>query len=211
MDDLMAVRDEIAKQIKKANNKDLSNMVSFVWTPIKTNQQLDFLWFDMHANMNALGRASDAFVASGGEAAVGALAAQTAECAAGIVTHEQIYEPSEPLGGDDGPVIVESFVCELHEGKTIADARAAVNNWQGAIESLGIYDDYVAYMQTPVVSQFPANLYYFAGHSNMTDYAARVSAYSTSAAGVEADRRFNEVHRCTSALWSGQLVIGSMQ
>ena len=208
IDDLMAIRDVIAEQIEKADNADLSNQVSLLWTPVKTNGQLDFLWFDMHENLNAMGRAASAFESSGGAAAVDALAAETVQCAAGIVTHEAIYQGDEPVGGP-GPVLVESYRCELHPGKTVADAREAVDYWRGVIDDLDGYDSFAAYMQTPVVSQSSADLYYFVVHADIAEYAARTSTYRTSKGGMEADSRFNAVHRCESGLWNGEVVVGS--
>ncbi len=210
MDDLMAIRDVIVEQIEKANNEDLSNQVSLLWTPVKTNGELDFLWFDMHENLNAMGRAASAFESSGGAAAIDALAAKTVQCAAGIVTHEAIYQGDEPIGGP-GPVLVESYRCELHPGKTVVDAREAVDYWRGVIDDLDGYDSFAAWMQTPVVSQSSADLYYFVVHADMAEYAARTSTYRASKGGMEADSRFNAVHRCESALWTGEVVVGSFQ
>lgn len=206
-DDLMSVRDFYVGEIAKIGSADLGNMVSFLWTPYKAATDWDFLWFDMHENMNAMGRAADAFDNSASAAPVAARFEEVSECpSAGIVTHEQIHEATEDFGGE-GPVIVESFACTFHPGKGVADARAVVELWQKTIDDLGIYESYSAFMQIPVVSGTGMDLYYFGVHTNMTDYAARTSAYRTSAAGMDTDGRFDEVHRCNSALWQGRIII----
>jgi len=210
MDDLMAIRDVIEKEVENSDDADLSNQVSFLWTPVKTNGEIDFLWFDMHASLNAMGRASMAFESSDAGATVGELAAETVQCATGIVTHDTIYQGSE-LPGGEGPVLVESYRCELRPGKTVADAQQVVESWRGVIDSLSGYDSFVGYMQTPVVSQSSADLYYFLVHADIAEYAARTSTYRTSETGAEVDARFNDVHRCESALWNGQVVVGSLQ
>ena len=76
MDDLMAIRDVIAQEIENSNDADLSNQISILWTPVKTNGQIDFLWFDMHASLNAMGRAARAFERSDAGAKVAELAAE---------------------------------------------------------------------------------------------------------------------------------------
>ncbi len=210
MDDLMAIRDVIAEEVENSNDADLSSQVSFLWTPVKTNGQRDFVWFDMHASLNAMGRAAKAFENSNAGAKVSELAAETVQCAAGIVTHDTIYQGSEQPSGE-GPVLVESYICELHPGKTVADAQMVVESWRRVIDDLNGYDSLVAYMQTPVVSQSSADLYYFLVHADLAEYAARTSNYRTSKSGMEVDSRFNEVHRCESSLWAGEVVVGSLQ
>ena len=209
MDDVMAIRDALQEVVEEAGDEDLSNMVSFLWTPVKTNGDIDFLWFDMHADMNAMARAEAAFQAAGGPDAIGQMAAETADCGAGIVTHETIAQGSVPFAADDGPALVQSFVCTLRPGKTLDDARGAVKNWQKVIADLGGYDNYAAYLQTPVISSSEADLYYFEVHQNLQDLAARFTAYGGSKAGQDADRRFNTVHRCNAALWNGQVIMGT--
>ncbi|MCZ6659529.1 MAG: hypothetical protein O7C67_19765 [Gammaproteobacteria bacterium] len=207
LDDLMAVRDLLVEEIAKIGSADLSNQVTFLWTPFKATTDWDFLWFDMHENLNAMGRASDAYENSEAPAVLGPRFAEVLECpSSGIVTHEQIFEAAEEFVGD-GPALVESFACTFHPGKGVADAREAVEFWQKTIDDLGIYKSYSAFMQIPLVSGTGADLYYFAVHANMTDYAARTSAYRTSAAGMEADSRFDDVQRCNSSLWLGQIII----
>lgn len=210
MDDLMAIRDVIARGVENSDDADLSNQVSFLWKPVKTNGQIDFLWFDMHASLNAMGRAAKAFGNSDAGATVAELAAETVQCASGIVTHETIYQGSEQPSGE-GPVMVESYRCELRPGKTVADAQQVVESWRGVIDDLSGFDSFVGYMQTPVVSQSSADLYYFLVHADMAEYAARTSTYRTSKGGMEVDIRFDAVQQCESALWTGEVVVGSLQ
>jgi NifU-like protein involved in Fe-S cluster formation len=209
MDDVMAIRDALEEVIEEAGDEDLSNRVSFLWTPVKTNGEIDFLWFDMHADMNAMARADAAFEAAGGPDVIGQMAAETVDCGSGIVTHETIAQGSVPFAANgEGPALVQSFVCTLHPGKTLDDARGAVKNWQKVIADLGGYDNYAAYLQTPVISSSSADLYYFEVHQNLQDLARRFTAYGNSKAGQDADRRFNSVHRCNAALWAGEVIIG---
>ena len=209
MADLESVRDFVVEQIDKIGSPALSAMVSFVWTPYKTNTQADFLWFNMNENLNALGRAADAFNNSEEGAAAQARFGKVANCAAaGIVYHDQIYDGSEEISvPEGGAALLETFTCKLNPGKTLDDARAAVNVWRGVLDGLGMHTSYDAYMQTPLVASTPYDLLYFAVHNNMTDYAARQTAYVTSDAdadaGAEADRGFAEVHHCDSAMWWG--------
>ena len=207
VDDLLAARDRLVEEIAKIGSADLSNQVSFLWTPIKGSTGYDFIWFDMAENMNAMGRAFDAFGNSGAPAVMDPIFQSLSECSStGIVTHDQIFEATEDFGGE-GPIVVESFACNFHPGKGVADARAAVETWQKAVEGLGIYQSYSAFMQTPVISGTGRDLYYFAVHANMTDYAARTSAYRSSKAGMAADAGFDDVQRCDSSLWNGQIII----
>jgi hypothetical protein len=210
MDDVMEIRDELAKQIEKTGNADLSNRVSILWTPVKTDQQIDFLWFDLHESLNAMGRAEAAFVASGGSAVINGMAAETVRCGAGIVTHEQIYAGPSQLDGQ-GAVVVESYRCNLRPGKSVADAAEVVEDWAKVIDGLDGFDTFQGYMQTPVISSAPSDLYYFLVHADIAEFAARTTAYRTSKGGMAVDARFNDVHRCDSALWNGEVVIGSLQ
>lgn len=209
MKDVMTIRDALVKEIEKTGNADLTDRVSLLWTPTKTNGDIDFLWFDMHASIDAMGRAQRAFEESGGSARINAMAEKVLDCASGIVTHDEIYQGSGEMG--QGPVVVESYRCMLHPGQTIADAQAAVGYWQEVIRSLSGFDSFAGYMQTPVISQSSADLFYFLVHPTIADFATRLSTYRASPGGMEAERRFARVHRCESALWSGEVVVGSLQ
>lgn len=205
MSDLESARDFLVEQIDKIGSPDLSAGVSFVWTPYKANTQADFLWFDMSANLSALGRAADAYNNSEEGKAAEARFGEISNCgAAGIVNHEQIYDGGEDISPpEDGAALLEFFSCKLNPGKTLADARAAVDVWHAAIEGLGTHTSYDAYMWTPLVATTDYDLSYFAVHNNMTDYTARQTAYITSDAGAKADAGFGEVHHCDAALWWG--------
>ena len=207
--DLMSVRDFLVKQIDQIGSEDLSAMESFVWVPYMSSTAADYMWFNMSENLNAWGRAVDAFNNSDEGAAVGQRSSEVSHCVgAGLVTHEQIYDGGEAINPPEGAsALLETFACELEDGKTLADARAAVEYWQGVIKGLGTHTSYVAYMQTPLVNESPYDLFYFAVHNNATDYAARQTAVLTSKDGAEANRRFAEVQRCAAGLYWGTPII----
>jgi len=207
--DLMSARDVLVGQIEKIGSEDLSAMASFVWMPYMSNTAADFMWWNMNANLNAWGRAADAFNNSDEGAAAGQAFGEVAQCVgAGLVAHDEIYDGGEEISvPEGGSALLETFACELRDGKTLADAREAVEYWQGVIKGLGTHTSYRAYMHTPLVNESPYDLFYFAVHNNATDYAARQTAYLTSKGGAEAGRRFGEVQRCAAGLYWGSPII----
>ena len=216
MADLEGARDVLLEQFGKMGSTDLDDMISFVWTPFMGGAQIDFLWFNMNQNLNAWGRATDAYNGSEHSAAAQAAFDEMSECVnSGVAMAEVIYDGGElqasAIAQAGGAAFIEAFNCTLRPGKTVADARAAVENWQGVIKDLGMYDSYLAYMMTPLVASGTTDVFYFAAHPDATSYAARQTAYLTSDAGAAADARFNEVHRCTASLWHGHPYITAEQ
>ncbi len=216
MADLEGARDVLLEQVGKMGSKDLDDMISFVWTPFMGGADIDFLWFNMNANLNAWGRATDVANDSEHSAAVQAAFDEMSECVnSGVAMADVIYDGggmnASAITSSSGAAFVEAFNCSLRPGKTVADARAAVENWQTVIKDLGIYDSYIAYMMTPLIASGTTDVFYFAAHPDATSYAARQTAYLTSDAGVAADAGFNEVHRCTASLWFGHPFISVEQ
>jgi hypothetical protein len=208
MADLDAARDFLVAQTKKMGSKDVGKSTTFLWTPFKTSTDWDFLWFNMHENLNALGRDQDAYNNSPEGEAIGAKFGEIVECAAGIFAHEQIYDGGQDQDTDSRPVILESFACTLNAGKSMSDVRDAVAFWKKQVDALGIYKGaYDAYMQTPLIASAARDVYFFGVHPSMTEYAKRTTAYATSEGGMAADQRFDAVQSCSSSLWFGQVYI----
>lgn len=191
-------------QIDEIDNDALSGMDAFVWAPFKVNADLDLLWFSVYPNLNAFGSATDAMSGEAG-AAVGERYDAVGDCTSSLHSVEQIYGDEDATFED--PTMIEAFRCKLHEGKGRSDVDATLDNWRGAMDSVGGPDPYTAFMMTPIASGAGYDVYYFGVHQSATDYAARSTAWLNSAPARDIDRQFSELHDCESSLWFGRQVI----
>ena len=203
IDDLMSARDFLVEQFDELG-VDYGNTI--LWTPYKTNNELDFLWFNNYANLNQYGSQSEIF----DDSLQGQHALQRFNnivlCTSGLVTQEQIYDGGSPPVTSPSAMVF-SAACTLRPGKTMADVTPAVNHYVQVLDDLGTHSAYVAYMQTPIISSAGRDVYFYGVYDSIAAYAARNTELLTSEGGVAVGAHFNEVLACETALWNGEIII----
>ena len=196
-------------QIEKIGSADLSASRAFLWEPNVTTTEYDVLWFANYDNLNALARANDAIADSPDGQATTAKFIEVVDCDSAILLSETIYE-GEGDAVSDNQALLESYVCELNDGKTLDDARAVTKDWAALIATLPTTGAMLAFMRTPLIGNVPFDLTYLLVHDGMTQYAQRQTEYMSSG-GNDLTDRFNEVHNCESGLWNGRQVVPAQE
>ena len=207
--DLDEATDFFNAQIEKIGSADLSASRAFLWEPNVTVTERDVLWLANYDNLNALGRANDAIDASPDGQAAMARFNEVVDCDSVILLSETIYE-GEGDAVSDNQALLESYVCELNDGKTLDDARAVTKDWAALIATLPTTGAMLAFMRTPLIGNVPFDLTYLLVHDSMTQYAQRQTEYMSSG-GNDLTDRFNEVHNCESGLWNGRQVVPAQE
>jgi len=210
MKDVEAVANYFAAERSKIASPALQKMVSRTWTPTVGRVPFDFVWFNSNLTYTEWGAATKAFNASPVGADVLARFNAVADCpSTGLYATEMLFNnlADKPFDGD--AVVIESFLCTLHEGKSLADSDAAIAAWkpvfEKAVGSTGA-SSFVG-RRTPIISGADFDLSYFAVWQDAATYAATNEAYRMNPNGVKADGMFNSAHRCQSALFVGHTLI----
>ena len=205
MADLDEATDFFNGQIAKIGSADLSAYQAFVWEPYVGKTDYDFLWFGAHANLNTLARAQTAIDDTAEGQAAGAKFNAILKCDSAIAYSEVIYDgEGEPVSDDQA--LLESYVCQLHDGKTLDDARAVLKDWKALVATLPSTGSMTALMRRPFIANTPIDLSYVLVHDDLKQFGERTTNYQA-AGGDKLDARFNEVHNCESGLWTGRRVV----
>ena len=205
IDDVDEATEFFKKQIEKIDSADLNAYQAFLWEPYVGRTDYDFLWFGAHANLNALARAQSALEGSKEGQAASEEFDDIVKCSSAIALTEVIYDgEGEPVS--DGQALIESYVCQLREGKTVADARAVVKDWSALMATLPTTGSMTALMRVPLIANTPTDIAYVLVHDDLEQFGQRTTAYQNGG-GRELDARFNGVHNCESGLWKGRQVV----
>jgi hypothetical protein len=204
MTDIDSATEYYKSVIARLNDPALNAMEAYIWTPFRAQTDVDSVWFSIHANLNAFGAVSDLLSGEDGQA-VQARYFEHADCGASLMELTPIY--SAETVEFTRPTIIEAFRCSLNPGKTMADVQPVVEEWRAWIEGQGGWDNYMAFMMTPIAAATPFDLYYFGVHENASAYAARTTETITSDTGSAINAKFGEVHRCEATTWIGRNVI----
>ncbi|MCZ6656431.1 MAG: hypothetical protein O7C67_03985 [Gammaproteobacteria bacterium] len=206
MAELQTATDNFNAALGNLDSEDVAAMRAFLWVPYRSNTEYDALWFSNHANLNAMGRATSAMA---GDAAASAAVAgfdDVVDCDSAINYSEQIYAGEGPPVTTP-PALLESYICELNDGKTVDDARAAASAWSAHVGNIASYSNAIAFMRTPFISGFPFDVSYLIVHDSVEEFAARNTDYMNSD-GVEAiDAGFNAVQTCRGSLFTSTRVV----
>ena len=108
------------------------------------------------------------------------------------------------------PPIVETFACNLASGKDAKDIESATSFWRQQVEKLDNVDlnQYSAWSVFPVRSSLPADFFWLGASPNMNVWARGAAAYAQSAEGAAAEAKFAKLGKCTSNVWSSELLYG---
>lgn len=202
--DSKSARDFFVDVIAEIGSPELSAMISFLWWPHTGSFEVDALWFDYHANLNAYGKATDAYWESDYVAGTEALFANVSTCSSSLHFQRQVY-----TGGElevSIPAAIQAYRCSFNPGRDMEDVEEALEDWSEVNRGLG-NTEMDAYMFAPIVNSSPYDVAYFNVFANWSDYSAVMTRYLTSEVGQEMDARWLDIHSCENSLWNGERII----
>ena len=207
MAELQAVTDNFNAALGNLDSEAAANLeAAYLWVPYRSNTSYDVIWTSGYANLNAMGRFTSAVEADAAATAAVAAFDGVVDCDSTIQLSEQIYAGEGPAVTSP-PALLESYICELNDGKTIADARAAATAWSEHIGNIASYGSANAFMRTPLISGFDGDLSYLIVHNSVEEFAARNTDYMNSD-GVDAiGAGFGAAHTCRSGLFMSNRVV----
>ena len=212
-DDLDMVVDFYKKQRGKINSPEVNKMVSRVWTPFRGNAGFDFVWFNSNMTYTEWGRVVDAFDNTDVGRAVLERFNEVADCSVSGLAINELLVQTEKQFEDDGEVMVESYRCQLHPGKSVEDSDAALAAWKPAfekvIEATGAAS--VVLRRIPVITGSNFDLSYLAVWDDGTSMADNNSAFLTDPGSAKSGSLFADTHRCQSALFKSRTVVAAPQ
>jgi hypothetical protein len=152
----------------------------------------------------------NAYEASPVGAAIQAKFDAVSSCAqSGLYAQEVLFSNIEKKPFADGPAVVESFRCELHDGKSIADSDAAIAAWkptfEKAIAATGL--SALVARRLPIISGSGFDLNYLVAWDDFAAYANGNEAFRTNPDSAKSDALFAVAHRCESALFTSRTMV----
>lgn len=211
MADLDSVVKYYTAERSKVASPALQKMVSRVWTPQFGNVPVDFVWFNSNLSYTEWGAMRDALAASKVGDAIQARFDSVVTCpGSGLYANEQLFSSLEEKPfQDDGSVVIESFRCNLHEGRSMADSDAALAAWKPvftkAIATTGSAS--LVARRTPLISGTGFDLGYLAVWDDNDAYAAGNEAFRADPGSAKSGGLFAAAHRCESALFTSRTVV----
>ena len=202
INDLMAARDYMVEQI--GGNYEGT---TFLWTPIKANNDFDFLWFNQYTNLSQWGSEIQALWNTPVYLDVIQRFESMSNCVTGMVTHVPIFEGGAFQVANNSGAIVESFACTLKDGGDLAGVNSAVEHWRQVVTGLGAHSNYNAFMQIPFVSSAGRDVFYFGVYPDFEAYAAGTTTLQNSSDHTDVLALFARQHRCDSSLWEGRPIV----
>lgn len=212
MADLDAATKYYVAERSKIASPALQKMLSRVWTPNLGNVPWDFVWFNSGLTYKEWGEMRTAFDASTVGAAIQAKFDAASTCArSSLLTQEVLFTNLEQQPFADGPAVVESFLCLLHDGKSIADSDAAIAAWKPTFEKAIAATGLSAYAarRMPIISGSGFDLSYIVAWDDAATYASGNEAFRMNLDSAKSDVLFAAAHRCESALYTSRTMVAA--
>ncbi len=202
MDDLTAATDYMLEHLEMGG---LPTVTTFVWTPLKSNNEYDFLWFNQFESLQQFGTLFDQYMNDPHGQMIEARFNTIVECSSGLVSHTQIYD-----GGSltvNPPAFIAASACRLKAGHSLDEVAAVVGRFTDLIADLGSHSASTGFMQIPLVSSAGMDVYFYAVFDDAAAWGAADGAVQAApqAAAIGAD--FNNLVRCNTSLWQGQNIV----
>ena len=190
-------------------NEGVKNYFAAVIVPYRAKSQYDLVWVGSNPNLNDWAKSAAIDYTEVGRAAQ-ARFASASTCDAGLFFGSTLYEALEEGKPGDPPAAVEAYLCNIKDGKTMADvgaaeksAVAAVNAIKGRTPELVKYS---MYRYTPWLANAQFDTITLVVNHDVTAFAASNTAWQTSAEGPKADAAFAAAETCDAGLWFGHIV-----
>lgn len=190
--------------VESVGSPEMSKSGTNVWLPYRGSTPYDFIWVNNNWTLDEWGKGSLAWDSSKEGPALDEKFFEVAECPSSGVALTQMVAQTKQQVKQDGDVLLESYGCKFHPGKTLADADRALNVWRPVYERTATGGS-VAVRRTPVLpGQF--DLMYLLVWDDTAAYAASTTAYMADAGAPAADAAFYDVQTCTAGLWKSRSV-----
>ena len=211
MDDLRAATDYYTSQRSKIDSPALQKLVSRVWTPAFGAVGFDFVWFNSNMTLSEWGEMRNSYTASSIGAEIQARFDAVSECArSGVYAQAAlvINLAEKPITGG---AVIESYTCDLHPGRSLADSDAAIAIWKPVFERAIASTDASSFVarRTPIISGSGFDLAYFAVWQDTVAFADSNEALRGDPANAESSAAFERAHRCDSALFDSTTMVAA--
>lgn len=179
---------------------------SFLWTPIKTNGESDFVWFNQWENLNAWGNWNQNYYRDRTYNELMENFTDMSKCGSGIMHHVPIWQGGE-FQVTTGPATVVAYTCNFLPGGTMAEVNAAAGHLSQVLMSLGNHQNFNVFMHVPLVNNTGRDVFIFGVYPSISEYAQGVSILQNSSEYAAVVAHFQSQVRCDTSLWDGQMVI----
>lgn len=205
-DDLDKAIDFYKAQLPKIESPELQKMGSVLWVPYRGTVNADFVWINTNMTLNEWGKLSVAYDSSKEGQAADEKFFDVAKCNSGLATNETLFQTDDQFTDE---VLIQSFRCQLHPGKTVADTDAVIAAWKPvfakAVKATNASS--LVMRRLPLVSGSGYDLTYAVIWDDAAAYAEATSAFQADPDSAESDRLFTEAHRCDSAMFKARIVV----
>lgn len=202
LDDLMAARDYAVERMG-----DDWNATTFLWTPVMTDNELDFLWFNQYDSMEDWGNDMQGLWNTPRYNDIIGRFNSMSSCVSGIVTHNPMYQGGSFQPASDGNPVVVSFACSLRDGGTMQEVNSAVQHYQRVMNQLGTHSNFNSFMQTPVISSSGRDVYFFGVYPSFQAYARGTATLTNSTDYASVSAHFQSQLQCATSLWEGRVIV----
>ena len=207
--DVLEARDFMVSQANKAG---LTLPPSYLWSLIKGDASINYVWFNVHQNLGAFSASVDAWQASGIGPAVRERFSSVSDCVAGISEVQSNFLRGEPDSDtSDGPSFIAASSCSYINGasqESLADLAAHMHDvMKGMGNSAPAFSTVLAPFITLRALGSP-DVFLYSGFENAAGWGNYVSELSNTEAGQHLRNHMGQVLKCGGlTLWSGQLVV----
>ena len=208
MADLEKAIEYYASQRSKIDSPELQKLRSVLWTPYRGSVGADFVWFNTNTSFAEWGALNKVYDDSSVGQAIQARFDEVSTCStSGLYLNESLFRNELEFSGDG--VMIESFRCNLHPGKSIADSDAAIATWRPVFEKATKMTNSASFVgrRQPIISGSGFDLSYIAVWDDVAAYANGNSAFRSDPNSARSDELFAEAHVCVSALFNGRVVV----
>ena len=96
----------------------------------------------------------------------------------------------------------EVYVCKFHDGKSMPDLLAVIEEWKAVIKTMDGGDTYSASILMPIASDDLSSIVWVGEAPDAATLGSLADQYATNDSGREVNAKFGEVITCQSrSLW----------
>lgn len=200
LDDVLAARDNLVKQSKKAG---LALQDSYLWSHFRGNSQVDLIWHSIYGSLAEWAAETDAAMGKPEMAGVNAKFDEAVDCRTVIGTLKPIH-----VGKGERPErnFVSAYTCQVNDGVNRQDVGDLVKHLQQVVTAQGDAAPGLVALIEPMT-----------GGPNISDVvifnlSESVSAWAEFMGGIQSDggmlrRHFNTTLDCSLNLYNSRKVI----
>ena len=198
--------------VSQANKAGLTLPPSYLWSLIKGDVPINYVWFNVHQNLGAFSASADAWQASGVGPAVMERFSSVSNCVAGMSEVQSNFLRGESdAGAPDWPVFIAASSCSYinrTSQESLADLAAHMHVvMRGMGDNAPVFSTVLVPFITLRALGSP-DVFLYSGFGNATEWSKYVSELSSTEAGQQLRNHIAQVLKCDGlTLWSGQQVV----